>query len=330
MVPFYFSSPDGCVPPGKELPYFPHLMDLESDKDGQAGSSGCKVICETDSSSFCVVFQQFRAYRTGMVPIIPVRQGPSILIVLLRPVRLIIHDQHSVNFEELQFCLISDPSTKLTANLKAGCTYGFYQIYFPGALLGEFVKVFKALAPFAVHSILKRPYFYPTVDFPYTGSALIQELRKMVTCSLSGLAREKYIEVVGTSLLLQACCRLGIAFHPKNPVRPCGEDLNAKVRQAASIIDSCPASHHTIPKLARAVGSNSMSLKKGFRNVLNTTIFHYLTIRRMEKAIELLLNTEKTEQEIADDTGYAGQESLIRTFRKRFGCSPGILRRPIR
>ena len=52
----------------------------------------------------------------------------------------------------------------------------------------------------------------------------------------------------------------------------------------------------------------------------------YLTKVRMEKAVQLLRNTDLTIEEIAKQIGYSNSSYFIKVFREWIGFSPGEFR----
>ena len=75
-------------------------------------------------------------------------------------------------------------------------------------------------------------------------------------------------------------------------------------------------------QLARQVGLNECTLKRGFRACFNTSIFGYLRQYRLEQAKILLMQGQMNVHEAAQAVGYASQSSFAALFRKTFGVSP--------
>ena len=79
--------------------------------------------------------------------------------------------------------------------------------------------------------------------------------------------------------------------------------------------------------LAKKVALNELKLKKGFRKYFDSGIFEWLTNRKMEHARMLILTTNKPIKDIASIVGYPLTTNFITAFRRRFGYTPGSLRR---
>lgn len=79
--------------------------------------------------------------------------------------------------------------------------------------------------------------------------------------------------------------------------------------------------------LAKAVAINEFKLKAGFKQLFGTSVFDCLQEARMQKARELVLSTNEPLKQICVLTGYPRMTNFITAFRKRFGYTPGSLRR---
>ena len=85
--------------------------------------------------------------------------------------------------------------------------------------------------------------------------------------------------------------------------------------------------HLTIKELSQLVNLNEFKLKSGFKEIFGIGPFEFLLQARMEKARELLLETDKPMKEIAALTGFEFLTNFIAAFRKYYGYTPGELRR---
>ena len=82
----------------------------------------------------------------------------------------------------------------------------------------------------------------------------------------------------------------------------------------------------TLRMLAKVCGINEYKLKRGFKEIFGTTVFGYLSDRRLEMAREDLLTSKKTSAEIAAGLGYSSPQHFSTAFKKKFGVSPTNLR----
>lgn len=82
----------------------------------------------------------------------------------------------------------------------------------------------------------------------------------------------------------------------------------------------------TIKVLAKEIGLNEYKLKKGFKELFDTTVFGFIHKTRMSMAKRLLLGTGRSAKEIAYETGYSSPQHFSKAFKKEFGVTPNSIR----
>ncbi|OKP87925.1 hypothetical protein A3842_05885 [Paenibacillus sp. P3E] len=107
-------------------------------------------------------------------------------------------------------------------------------------------------------------------------------------------------------------------LHAQNlePLRPDPLDLAIRYMQ------NHYSEPFTLEKLAESVGSSPRTLSRLYRARLQTSPAQYLIRIRMEKALDLLLNTEASLHDIAIAVGYPDGYYFGRMFKKFYGASP--------
>ena len=102
----------------------------------------------------------------------------------------------------------------------------------------------------------------------------------------------------------------------------------ARIHEARSILENhIDKKTPSIRSLSKLVALNEFKLKAGFRKYFHSGIFEWLMNRRMERAKQLILDTNKPIKEIASLVGYPRTTNFITAFRRQFGVTPGALRR---
>jgi AraC-like DNA-binding protein len=91
---------------------------------------------------------------------------------------------------------------------------------------------------------------------------------------------------------------------------------------ARSIIEKDPASHIHIPMLADKAGINEFKLKVGFRELFQTSPYQYRLHLCLEKAKELLEDTDDTIDQIASKVGFDTYNGFSTAFKKAFSIAP--------
>lgn len=119
------------------------------------------------------------------------------------------------------------------------------------------------------------------------------------------------------------------AFGGKNILAQLRPDELERIRLVRALLDDRPAESYSLVGLARAVGTNEASLKRNFKAVYGTTVFGYLTARRMERAKALLLDNNLKVAAVAQEVGYKYASHFSAAFRKYFGYLPTKLLRSI-
>ena len=99
--------------------------------------------------------------------------------------------------------------------------------------------------------------------------------------------------------------------------------------KAKSIIDKDYSIHYTIESLAQQVGLGATRLKAGFKLLYNMGIYEYLREQRMQHAMVLVYDKTKTLKQVAKAAGFKHSNNFIVAFCKRFGLSPGAVRKNI-
>lgn len=95
-----------------------------------------------------------------------------------------------------------------------------------------------------------------------------------------------------------------------------------KIMAARDFINERISSPPTLSQISQNVGMNEFKLKHGFKEVFSSTVFGYLSQRRLNLAKQYLLDTDKTAADIAFDLGYSSPQYFGNAFKKHFGISP--------
>jgi AraC-like DNA-binding protein len=83
----------------------------------------------------------------------------------------------------------------------------------------------------------------------------------------------------------------------------------------------------TIPQLAKIANLNPTYFSNLFGKLIGTPPLQYINKRRIEKAQELLLGTDETLYQIAQQVGFSDEYYFSRLFKKIVGISPDYYRR---
>jgi AraC family transcriptional regulator, transcriptional activator of the genes for pyochelin and ferripyochelin receptors len=152
--------------------------------------------------------------------------------------------------------------------------------------------------------------------------AMYLPLQQLLSCPFQGVTRQLYLESKCLELIAlkleqmkKEDCKSDRAIALKT------EDID-HIYQAKEILISNLDNPPSLLDLARQVGLNDCTLKRGFRQVFGTTVFGYLYDYRMLEAQNLLLQKRMSINAIARKVGYTNRSAFYRAFRKKFGISP--------
>lgn len=83
----------------------------------------------------------------------------------------------------------------------------------------------------------------------------------------------------------------------------------------------------SLSELARLAGLNEYKLKRGFRELYNSTVFGFLADYRLNVAKQRLESNWQSIAEIAYDLGYSSPQHFSKAFKEKFGHAPKAFRR---
>src|SRR5688572_3464661 len=96
--------------------------------------------------------------------------------------------------------------------------------------------------------------------------------------------------------------------------------------RARELIDTYYAQPLDLDELARTANFSRYHFLRAFRRAFHTTPHEYLTRKRIERAKELLAQSELTITEICFEVGFESLGSFSTLFHKIVGWSPSIYR----
>ncbi|MBS1545134.1 MAG: helix-turn-helix transcriptional regulator [Bacteroidetes bacterium] len=137
---------------------------------------------------------------------------------------------------------------------------------------------------------------------------------------LEGSLKKLYMESKIVELIALQLARLQPSTKPSKGRY---DDVMISLRE---YLDHNFLGNHTLRSLCRQFGVNEFALKKEFRRLFGTTVFHHILSRRLEYARQLLTDTDKTVREVALTVGYRHANHFSAAFTKKFGLTPRMLK----
>lgn len=158
-----------------------------------------------------------------------------------------------------------------------------------------------------------------------TTIAMQTALQQILHCPFQGITKQLYLEskvwelmtlLVEQELTLKENQKI---THRSYWLKP--DDID-RIHQARTILLEQLDNPPSLIELARQVGLNDCTLKRGFRQVFGTTAFGLLHDYRLEQARQLLEERRLNVSEIAQAIGFANRSYFAAAFRKKFGVTP--------
>jgi AraC-like DNA-binding protein len=225
-------------------------------------------------------------------------------------------------FKEDQCNLLFGSQMESSISLQKG-NYRIMEVHFLFSYLEKWADHIPFLQNF-LHSVKKDvtgSMFNTNLDASHE---MVTIIKHIIFCIFKDDLKTMYIE--GKALeLLTICLNKGMKVNI-NPIllkQIDKEKLSIAKQYLLNNLDQ----NCSTEELARIVGISEWVLKRGFRQLFSVTIHEFLLIKRMEKAKELLLTTDKPVKDIAYLTGYSNKSNFTNAFKKRFGFSPGYFKK---
>ena len=111
---------------------------------------------------------------------------------------------------------------------------------------------------------------------------------------------------------------------------PAGRLDRHRLRRVTEFVQERLEDRLLLPDLAEVAALSPFHFLRAFRRATGLTPHAYVTARRMERALRLLLSTRASVPEIAARLGYAHPANFRRAFRRALGVMPGEVPRPQR
>jgi AraC family transcriptional regulator len=94
-------------------------------------------------------------------------------------------------------------------------------------------------------------------------------------------------------------------------------------------LDNPVAQALTLDQLAEAANLSVNHFIRAFRQQTGVTPYHYVVLRRLERAIEMLKKSGLSVADISNTVGFATPAHFVATFRRLMGVTPGSFRAAI-
>ncbi|GAB3559792.1 AraC family transcriptional regulator [Spirosoma fluminis] len=146
---------------------------------------------------------------------------------------------------------------------------------------------------------------------------LIDEIRN---CRAIGPMRNLLIQSRVLELVALQIDQFRVPINAASDLLPADEV--EKLFQLKAYLDANFLADHSLAHLSRFCTLNEFKVKKGFKQLFDTTVFNYLRKLRMEHAGELLRHHSLSVDEVADRLNYEHSQHFSIAFKKYTGYTP--------
>lgn len=230
------------------------------------------------------------------------------------------HTGSSYDFKENQYNMHYIPYFIGRGDYRKDLKYKFFEVHFSSPFFMELAEESSpVLIDFADkitsdnHAELINPSL--PITFP-----MHQCIREIMNCNLKGGLKLLFLQSKCIELLaLQA--QAYEEYNDKASILRCTYDTE-QIHFAKDYLLQHADQPPSLTELARIAGINEFKLKKGFREIFNTSVFGYLNDYRLHEAKQLLYSGN-TIKEVADRFGFSSVQHFSKAFKQRFGIPPG-------
>lgn len=126
-------------------------------------------------------------------------------------------------------------------------------------------------------------------------------------------------------LLFSALSHIIRTYDYVNPAQSVGapSTITANVKRAIRYIDDNLDTRLTLQDIARVACLTPTYFSSVFKKLNGISPWDYITIKRVERAVELLKTTDLTKLEIAERCGFSGSSNFYKAFSHVTGKKPG-------
>lgn len=151
-------------------------------------------------------------------------------------------------------------------------------------------------------------------------------IQQIMHCSLKNSFRKLFIESKVLELLMLQMEQIQFYKTSANKKEKTNALVVDKMHYARELILKKIDSPLSLSELSLALNTNECSLKKDFKAIFGTTVFGYIKELKMNKAKQLLLETNNTIYQISDTIGYKNPQHFTTAFKKHFGIPPSAFK----
>ncbi|MEM8507661.1 MAG: AraC family transcriptional regulator [Bacteroidota bacterium] len=150
-------------------------------------------------------------------------------------------------------------------------------------------------------------------------------INEIIQCRRHGIFKRMFLESKVISLLLLQLEQIAM-YNKTNTINGIKKGDVEKMYAVKELLDMNFKKTDTLIDLARKVGTNEYTLKKGFKALFGTSVFQYWKGIRLETAKHMLTEEGLSVKEVSRKIGYKNPQHFTTAFKKQFGVVPSAIR----
>ncbi|WP_394698345.1 helix-turn-helix transcriptional regulator [uncultured Desulfobacter sp.] len=158
-------------------------------------------------------------------------------------------------------------------------------------------------------------------EIPIT-PAMRATIFQIFNCSYQGWAKKFFLEGKVLELVAHKIGQIEAVDSRKPDTRPLTSTDVDRIREAARLLTNDMEKSPDLNQLARSVGMCRSKLHRCFRMVYGITPFEYMRNRRLEVAMDFLMEGRMNVTQAAYAVGYSSPSYFTKAFKKYFGHLP--------
>ncbi len=176
--------------------------------------------------------------------------------------------------------------------------------------------------------ILQQQEFNTINQHVRTDTALAGILHNILHCPFAGAMRQAFLrEHVNALFTLQlfhfSQVVTGTGIKYPTHLSPADREILHEVKR---YIDNQFLDPHSLQLLSKHFGINAFKLKHGFKVLFDTSPIRYLQVKRLQYSRTLLMETDLSLKQIANQIGYAHVANFTTAFKRAYGKQPSAYR----
>lgn len=105
------------------------------------------------------------------------------------------------------------------------------------------------------------------------------------------------------------------------------KEKQALAKQAAAYLDEHMTRRVTVTELSKKFNVSETTMKTAFKSVYGVPVYSYIRVQKMQLAAQMLVHTDKSVMEIANEFGYDNSSKFSAAFREIMGETPSEYRK---